>query len=226
MKVVVDENELIKQMMRVNFQVAQHAVLGTILRYGSLCHSPIELMMLHGIMQMAPSYGDFFDFVRVPDCGSHAWSDAVGFSDEDGVPLLVLPQAEIEPYVVDFCLLFKPSPKRVAGIVVECDGHEYHNDSKKQVSHDRKKDRHLQQAGYTVLRFTGSDIHGRLLECVKEVYRAAVDCMVREAAGNPGPVVLQWSGRYILTADGSRIDTSPEPDYNLDNLPPCPEIPF
>ena len=128
MKVEVDENGLIKQMMRVSYQTAQYAAEGTLLRFGAVCQSPIELMMLHGLMQLAPSYGDYFQFVNVKDHGSHAWSSAVSMPpDEDHRQLLIIPQAEIETYTADFCLFFYCSPNRVAGIVVECDGHEFHN---------------------------------------------------------------------------------------------------
>lgn len=43
-------------------------------------------------------------------------------------------------------------------IIVECDGYQYHS-SKEKFTRDRQRDRKLNALGYTVLRFSGSEIH-------------------------------------------------------------------
>jgi very-short-patch-repair endonuclease len=52
---------------------------------------------------------------------------------------------------------------------VECDGHNFHERTKEQASHDKQRDRRLAAAGITTLRFTGSDIYNRLDQCIDEI---------------------------------------------------------
>lgn len=66
----------------------------------------------------------------------------------------VIRQAKIQKFRVDF--LVKHNGKN---IVIECDGHEWHEKTKQQASKDKKRDRELQKLGYIVLRYTGSDIY-------------------------------------------------------------------
>jgi very-short-patch-repair endonuclease len=43
-------------------------------------------------------------------------------------------------------------------LVVECDGHDFHERTKEQAAKDRSRDREAQLAGYSVFRFTGSEL--------------------------------------------------------------------
>lgn len=43
-------------------------------------------------------------------------------------------------------------------LVVECDGHDFHERTKEQAAKDRARDRHLLLEGYEVFRFTGSEL--------------------------------------------------------------------
>lgn len=53
-------------------------------------------------------------------------------------------------------------------IAIFCDGYQFHSD-KFAVLKDRKQDRVLQALGYTVLRFTGSEIMGHRDDCINEI---------------------------------------------------------
>jgi very-short-patch-repair endonuclease len=53
-------------------------------------------------------------------------------------------------------------------VVIECDGHDFHEKSKEQVQRDKKRDRDLQLAGYRVIRFTGSEIFKNAYKCARE----------------------------------------------------------
>ncbi|WP_337020097.1 endonuclease domain-containing protein [Oceanobacillus massiliensis] len=53
-------------------------------------------------------------------------------------------------------------------IAIECDGKAYHS-TPKQKAHDRKKDKFLQERGWTVLRFSGSKIHRDLPDVVRRI---------------------------------------------------------
>lgn len=63
-------------------------------------------------------------------------------------------------YRVDFLItVFDMKTKEGYGFVVECDGHEYHEKTKSQAQKDKKRDRDMTTEGFTVLRFTGSEIY-------------------------------------------------------------------
>ncbi len=43
-------------------------------------------------------------------------------------------------------------------LVIECDGHEYHERTKEQARGDKQRDRYLQRFGFPVYRYTGSEV--------------------------------------------------------------------
>lgn len=55
-------------------------------------------------------------------------------------------------------------------LVVEVDGHDFHDRTKEQASHDRHRDRALVREGLTVIRFTGSDVYNDAGACVEEIW--------------------------------------------------------
>jgi len=55
-----------------------------------------------------------------------------------------------------------------AMIVIYCDGTEFHKDPQRIIM-DKQQDRYLQSLGYTVLRFSGSEIFAHVDSCVNEV---------------------------------------------------------
>lgn len=57
----------------------------------------------------------------------------------------------------------------VKKLVVECDGHDFHERTKAQSAKDKKRDRAMQAAGYYILRFTGSEIYRDPNSCVDEI---------------------------------------------------------
>ncbi|MBH8597295.1 MULTISPECIES: endonuclease domain-containing protein [unclassified Thermoactinomyces] len=56
-------------------------------------------------------------------------------------------------------------------IAIETDGHDYHS-SYQQRAHDRRKDQFLESRGWKVLRFTGSQVNGRLRWVLAQVHKA------------------------------------------------------
>jgi very-short-patch-repair endonuclease len=81
--------------------------------------------------------------------------------------LVVEHQVQILDYRVDF--LIYPAVKGVRAIVVECDGHDFHERTKEQAERDRSRDRRLQEAGYVVFRFTGREIYRDPFKCAEQV---------------------------------------------------------
>jgi very-short-patch-repair endonuclease len=79
-------------------------------------------------------------------------------SDDFGV--YITPQARIGKYRVDFLLRqvgVGPSDT-CTPVVVELDGHAFHDKNKTQRSYEKARDRFLVRNGFRVLHFTGSDV--------------------------------------------------------------------
>jgi len=83
----------------------------------------------------------------------------------------IMPQAKIAGYTVDIMInaVFQPSSKNQLKIVIECDGHDFHEKTKEQASKDKKRDRDLQKLGFMVFRYSGSDIYRNIDVCVEEI---------------------------------------------------------
>lgn len=82
------------------------------------------------------------------------------------------PQYEIEcfgkKYRVDFYITAMRNDK-LKCVIVECDGYDFHEKTKEQATRDKQRDRFLTKAGYTVIRFTGSEIWDNPQKCVREI---------------------------------------------------------
>lgn len=70
---------------------------------------------------------------------------------------------------------------KLPGIVVECDGHDFHERTKEQARRDKSRDRKLLAAGYRVMRFTGSELYRDADGCAREV-----DAIIRSSDGTFG----------------------------------------
>lgn len=55
-------------------------------------------------------------------------------------------------------------------LVIECDGHNFHEKTKEQVIRNNERDYDLQLAGYKVLHFSGSQIYESPLSCANDIY--------------------------------------------------------
>lgn len=110
------------------------------------CESPIELLFYY-----------CFELINI-EINSH---------------LCLLPQNEIETenkkYRVDFTLREMDTNKELK-VVIECDGYEYHSSSK-QMARDNQRQRDLENAGYTIIRFSGSEIYNDPVKCVYETLK-------------------------------------------------------
>lgn len=75
-------------------------------------------------------------------------------------------------YRVDIYIEFTDSNNKKHKIVVECDGHEYHEKTKEQAQRDKQRDRDFLSQGILTLRFTGSEIWKNPKKCVEEIFSA------------------------------------------------------
>lgn len=130
---------------------------GSLLSVIEKAESPIELLMGSRLAELADNL-------------QRNYKPGGWFCD-----LLVQEPIEIDgkQYRPDFILWLQDNVPYggVVQIVVECDGHDYHERTKQQAARDRKRDRAMQAAGYIVLRFTGSEIWNDPTACVQEVER-------------------------------------------------------
>lgn len=92
-------------------------------------------------------------------------------------PITVLMQVPVGEYRADFLIYgisahsADPSKWLRIKLIVECDGHEFHEKTKAQAQRDKKRDRTLTTMGFTVMRFTGSEIWRDPRKCVLEAIK-------------------------------------------------------
>jgi len=77
-------------------------------------------------------------------------------------------------YYLDFNLSVNWADGTGIKIAVECDGHDFHEKTKEQAKKDRQRERALTSAGYTVVRFTGSEIYKDPYKCAEELCDMAI----------------------------------------------------
>lgn len=86
-------------------------------------------------------------------------------------------------YRADFSLGVLLRDNTTLNYVIECDGHDFHEKTKKQAAHDKQRERALIAEGYTVIRFTGSEIYSDPHKCAEEVYSLALNEIRRRKNG-------------------------------------------
>lgn len=86
-------------------------------------------------------------------------------------PLMIIrAQAQIENRRVDFLIhAFDHNNGTWRRLLVECDGHDYHERTKEQAAKDRSKDRLATLSGYDFFRFTGSEIWRDPWGCASQI---------------------------------------------------------
>lgn len=87
-----------------------------------------------------------------------------------GSGISVQPQVKCGKYTVDFLITQEGigPESHLSPIVVELDGHQFHDKDKRQRSYEKERDRFLVRAGYRVLHFTGSDVVGNPFKVAHE----------------------------------------------------------
>ena len=87
--------------------------------------------------------------------------------------LLIRPQVQIGGRRVDFlihALDWRDEDNlKWRRLIVECDGHDYHERTKEQAKRDRSRDRKSVMDGYDCFRFTGSEIWNDPWGCAEQI---------------------------------------------------------
>ena len=137
-----------------------------------LCESPIERTLLvafemHGLLwRYAPIIG-------LPTKEQIEESAA-----SKNYPYFIAPQWEVAGYRADFLIGYAGAGRHSqTSIIVECDGHQWHEKTKEQAQRDKERDRVLNSHVAKVIRFTGSEIHRQPLTCVESALEVLETCL-------------------------------------------------
>jgi very-short-patch-repair endonuclease len=94
--------------------------------------------------------------------------------DRHAARLKIWPQAVFNGWTVDFIAGIQGHKERPSYLVIECDGHDFHEKTKEQARRDRSRDRDAQAAGFKIFRFTGSEIWKDPCQCADMIVDWAV----------------------------------------------------
>lgn len=119
--------------------------------------SPIEQSFLSAFCELAT------------ENGYRVWRNLSG-----NETIAVRPQAMIGPHRVDFSVGFRFFESEIA-LIIECDGHDFHERTVAQARKDKSRDRKLTAFGYRPLRFTGSEIFQNARACALEALSIIMD---------------------------------------------------
>lgn len=134
------------------------------LKYGfSRCGSPIEKMMFFALLVTFGIYNSYESEFFLADGFL-----SLGAVDDLG-DVILGQQVQLGEYRVDFLLGASNCNRR---IVIECDGHDFHERTKLQAQRDKSRDRWLQTHGFSVLRFTGTEIYVDAAGSALEIFDA------------------------------------------------------
>jgi len=156
--------------------------------------SPIETSLLRAIVTAAPvlglrvvvSYG--WQSFEAPPV-AHPSDQLIDAHCEPPIAnLTIYPEAVLAGYRADlFCCLTHQGT--LTSLIVECDGHDWHERTQQQASYDRARDRDLLRQGLSTIRFTGSEIHRDANQCAREtlevlrgLHALRHRCLIDEAA--------------------------------------------
>lgn len=141
---------------RVYRELADHLrdnLADSIAKLEGHCGSPIEKALLVSLVTVLRLSG--IKCVVCPQSDIYQHSAA---------QIIIVPQFQFDRYRIDFAIICSQRT-----IFVECDGHDFHERTKQQAAHDRRKDRTVQKDGVPILRFTGSEIYASPTDCCHQV---------------------------------------------------------
>lgn len=167
-----DRDEALSRAIDARFSDDLHYFERTYQALMEMVESPIEERFLQALMSEAPEWDKQIHVLECPEeIQNLSYNTYKNFTEPT---LLVRPQLEFKInnslYRVDFAIATSVlgEPRRV---IVECDGHDFHERTKEQAAYDKKRDRDFLAYGYTVLRFTGTEIYKNARECAQEVVK-------------------------------------------------------
>jgi hypothetical protein len=133
-----------------------------------LVGSPTELILAMAVYRaFARSYQAWTPWVY----SNEEYQQAVAEGGPHQIGLFALvPQLQVDQVGdVDLAIFVPGLNKRRPVVVVEADGHQFHERTTDQASNDRRRDRILQRSSVPVFRFTGTDAVRSSEECAHEI---------------------------------------------------------
>jgi very-short-patch-repair endonuclease len=133
--------------------------------------SPIEKLLLQALTIRCEVSGCEFSDLRIANSGAALTKEQKAPRGIGGLPLIIWPQARIGSRRVDFLVTGRDyrTDDKWRVLLVECDGHNFHERTKEQAAKDRSKDRAATLAGYDCFRFTGSEIWRDPWGCAEQI---------------------------------------------------------
>lgn len=136
------------------------------------CETPIESLFFTALWMACKFDGTEIDGIMYVE--DKETLERLQSSGRYDTQLIVEFQQQLGDWRVDFIIHFFDAgyPNRSqkwTRLIVETDGHDFHERTKAQAARDRKRDRLSQHQGLPVLRFTGSDLWADPWSCATEV---------------------------------------------------------
>lgn len=124
------------------------------------CESPIEIEMLHLLIDI---------YYEIINADVNCIFKIKEFSNQKII------KTENSTYRADFyfefSFIYKEEEIDDLKLIIECDGHEFHEKTKEQVIKNNQRDRDLQNKGYEILHFSGSEIYKDILQCREDIMK-------------------------------------------------------
>ena len=151
-----DLKELLAELAEGAAEDAREAFYERLEDHEGQWESPIEHLFLAGCIETFGKPWFPFEFEILPK--PYPWLP-INVPEEyaDLRSVCLIPQCRVGTYRVDFMFSII-SNRKVRGLVVECDGHEFHERTKEQARRDKRRDREMLGMDLPVMRFTGSEI--------------------------------------------------------------------
>ena len=173
----------ISQKCHQEARVASDELFGTISSFIEQCEGPIEKQLAvalffadWGIDAYPTAYAPT-NYGRSFPCLMNKGWDHAAFEPPPALweTVIIAPQQVIGNYRADLLVMLvdrvvTPDKKPIMA-VIECDGRAFHAANEDQVARDKKRDREMQAMGYSVFRFTGSEIFKDADKCASDVVR-------------------------------------------------------
>lgn len=124
--------------------------------------SPIEQMVICGLMAVS-AHSQFMFFAEYD---SKLCKD-LHFSHRPIGAVFCYPQMSISKYRADF-VIHAVTGEKDCPLVLELDGHQWHERSEQDRRKEKRRDRYMQSLGFRLARYTGSEAYGDPFEVARE----------------------------------------------------------
>jgi very-short-patch-repair endonuclease len=117
--------------------------------------SPIEKYFVVALQEVLQAFGGGTSPIKTLALAK----SAVAEQDLEFGRIHVWAQIRALDWPADFVLGTLSHDKKRHFALVECDGHDFHERTKEQAERDRSRDRRVQEMGWRMFRFTGSELY-------------------------------------------------------------------